>query len=350
MWFVTLLLLIFILGLLVMIHEFGHFIFAKKCGVHIYEFSIGMGPIIYKHIGKKDGIQYSIRALPIGGYVQMAGEVSEDDKEIPKEKFMCNKSGFQRFLILVAGVTFNFLLAFVLLFLSALIWGSSSLEPVVGKVTKGYPVAEAGIEKGDKIIAVNGKSVHTWDKTQILLNIKSKGDIYTFTVEKPDGEVKDYKIKPVIEKDKKGNNKKVFGVKIDTTRKYGFMQALKYAVLKFGAVIDSMAIVIVNLFTGGLGLSSLSGPVGIYGVVGESITVGIQQVIYLIAFLSINLGFINILPFPAFDGGRILFLIIEKIKGSPVNANVENAFHTVGFILLMILMVYITLQDILKLF
>ena len=108
--------------------------------------------------------------------------------------------------------------------------------------------------------------------------------------------------------------------------------------------------VIVNLFTGNLGLNALSGPVGIYGVVGESLTVGIQQIIYLIAFLSINLGFINILPFPAFDGGRILFLIIEKIKGSPVDSKVENAFHTVGFILLMILMVYITLQDILKLF
>ena len=159
MWFVTLIVLIFILGLLVMIHEFGHFLFAKKCGVHIYEFSIGMGPILFKKISKKDGIQYSIRALPIGGYVQMAGEVSEDDKNIPKEKFMCNKTAFQRFLILVAGVTFNFVLAFVLLFLSALIWGSSSLEPVVGKVTKGYPVEKAGIEKGDRIIAVNDKKV-----------------------------------------------------------------------------------------------------------------------------------------------------------------------------------------------
>ena len=106
-----------------------------------------------------------------------------------------------------------------------------------------------------------------------------------------------------------------------------------------------MAVVIVNLFTGHLGINALSGPVGIYGVVGQSITAGIQQIIYLIAFLSIN-----VLPFPAFDGGRILFLIIEKIKGSPVNAKVENMFHTVGFILLMLLMVYITLQDIIKLF
>lgn len=348
MWFITLLVLIFILGLLVIIHEFGHFIFAKKSGVHIYEFSIGMGPIIYKRIGK-DKIQYSIRALPIGGYVQMAGEVSEDDKKIPKEKFMCNKTGLQRFLILVAGVTMNFLLALVLLFVSALIWGSSGIKPIVGEAKAGYPVAEAGMEKGDRIIAINNKSVRTWDKAQILLNLKSKSGYYTFKVEKANGNIEEYKVKPKEEKID-GETRKVFGIQVDQTREYGFVASIKYAVLKFGSVFNSMSVVIANLFTGKLGLSSLSGPVGIYGVVGQSIIAGIQQIIYLIAFLSINLGFINILPFPAFDGGRILFLIIEKIKGSPVNSKVENIFHSVGFVLLMILMVYITLQDVLKLF
>jgi regulator of sigma E protease len=110
-----------------------------------------------------------------------------------------------------------------------------------------------------------------------------------------------------------------------------------------------MSLTITSLFTGKISLSALSGPVGIYEVVGESVSVGMSQVLYIIAFLSINVGFINILPFPAFDGGRVLFMIIEKIKRSPVNSNIENAFHTVGFILLMILMVYITIQDILKL-
>ena len=349
MWFITLLVLILILGLLVLVHEFGHFIFAKKSGVFIYEFSIGMGPVIFKRIGK-DGIQYSIRALPIGGYVQMAGEVAEDDKNVPKEQFMCNKTGWQRFLILVAGVTFNFLTAFVILFISALIWGSSAIKPIVGEVVEGYPIAEAGIEAGDTIIGINGKSVHTWDKAQILLNLKNKNDYYTFKIKKSNGNIQEYKVTPKVEKDEDGKERKVFGVKIDDTKEYGVIAAIKYSVAKFGSVINSMALVIVNLFTGNLGLSSLSGPVGIYGVVGDSLTAGFQQLIYLVAFLSINLGFINILPFPAFDGGRILFLIIEKIKGSPVNSKVENMFHTIGFILLMILMVYITLQDIIKLF
>ena len=348
MWFITLIALILILGLLVLVHEFGHFIFAKKSGVFIYEFSIGMGPLLFKKIGK-DNIQYSIRAFPIGGYVQMAGEVSEDDKKVPKDKFMCNKTALQRFLILVAGVTFNFILAFVLLFISALIWGSSSIDPIVGAVSKDYPAYKAGVEKGDRILAINGESVNTWDKTQILLNLKNKSEYYTFKIEKINGNIKTYKIKPKTEKNEDGE-RKVFGIGVDTTREYGFVAALKYAFSKFGSVINSMYITIISLFTGNLSLNALSGPVGIYGVVGQSLAVGIQQIIYLIAFLSINLGFINILPFPAFDGGRILFLIIEKIKGSPVKPEVENIFHTVGFVLLMILMLYITLQDIIKLF
>lgn len=348
MWFITLVLLIFILGIIVLIHEFGHFIFAKKSGVYIYEFSIGMGPLIFKKVGK-DGIQYSIRALPIGGYVQMAGEISEDDKKVPKDKFMCNKSAFTRFLILIAGVTFNFLLALVILFASALIWGASSLEPIIGSVDEKYPAAKAGIEVGDKIIAINDKKLNTWDKAQIYLNLKTKDGYYNIKVEKENGDIKTYKVKPeIVKKDDKET--RVFGIKIADSKEYGLVASLKYAVLKFGSLISTMAITIGNLITGHLGLSSLSGPVGIYGVVGKSISVGLQQILYLIAFLSINVGFINALPFPAFDGGRILFLIIEKIKGSPVNPKIENIIHSIGFVLLLLLMIYITFQDIFKLF
>ena len=114
--------------------------------------------------------------------------------------------------------------------------------------------------------------------------------------------------------------------------------------------MSSMILTITSLFSGKISLNALSGPVGIYGVVGDSISMGISQLIYIVAFLSINVGFINILPFPAFDGGRVLFMIIEKIKRSPVDAKIENAFHTIGFILLILLMLYITFQDILRLF
>ena len=142
----------------------------------------------------------------------------------------------------------------------------------------------------------------------------------------------------------------VFGFGAGNTLNKGFIASIKYSLIKFYSVISSMTLIIVKLFSGALGLKSLSGPVGMYTVVGESAKLGIQSLLYLTAYLSVNLGFINIIPFPAFDGGRILFVIIEKIKGSPVKAEVENWFHTIGFILLMILMVVITYQDILRLF
>ena len=132
MWFITLLLLIFILGIIILVHEFGHFITAKKSGVYIYEFSIGMGPVIHKHKGK-DGIFYNIRAFPIGGFVSMAGEVYEDDGKIKADKFLCNKPWYQRLIILAAGVFNNFVLAFVFLFIIASIWGSTPINQFLEK-------------------------------------------------------------------------------------------------------------------------------------------------------------------------------------------------------------------------
>lgn len=350
MWFLTLLLLIFILGIIILVHEFGHFICAKKFGVYIYEFSIGMGPIIHTHKGKKDGIDYNIRAFPIGGFVSMAGEVYEDDdtKKIPKEKFMCNKKWWQRLIILSAGVINNFILAIIVLFVMALIWGATSLEPKVAEVVENYPVAESGIEAGDTILEINGHKVSTWDEAQIVLNYKNKNDYYTFKIEHEDGKVESYKITPKVTKDEEGNETKTFGFRIAQEKSHGLWASIKYSFTRFGSLFKTLCMTVGALFTGKIGISSLSGPVGIYHVVGESMKVGAEQVIYLLAYLSLNVGIINILPIPAFDGGRILFLIIEKIKGSPVNAKFENICHQIFFILLIILIIYITVIDIIR--
>ncbi len=349
MWILTLLLFILILGIIILVHEFGHFIWAKTFGVHIYEFSIGMGPVILSKKGK-DGINYNLRAFPIGGFVQMAGEVYEDDEKIPKEKFMCNKPWLQRFIVLVAGVVNNFILAIVLLFFYGLIWGVTSNKPIVKEAMPDYPMAEAGITTGDEIIRINGHKTNTWDKAQIVLAYKNKNDYYTFEVKHQDGSIDTYKIEPKTEKTADGEELKVFGVTINTDAKQGLWASIKFSFQKFGSVVETMALTITSLFTGKLSVGALSGPVGIYQVVDQGINLGVSYIIYILAFLSINVGFINILPFPAFDGGRVLFMIIEKIKGSPVDSKIENIFHTVGFILLMILMIYITFQDILRLF
>lgn len=204
--FINIILFIFILGILIFVHELGHFLTAKKSGVHIYEFSIGMGPLL-KTIKGKDGINYSIRVLPIGGYVQMAGEIYEDDdtEKIPKEKFMCNRPWYQRLIILVAGVFNNFLLAIILLFVIALIWGAQSLEPVIYNVTEGKPIAEAGIVAGDVITQVNGTKVKTWDKAQLLLLLKTKDNNYDITVQHKDGSTDTYEITPETVEDEDGN-------------------------------------------------------------------------------------------------------------------------------------------------
>lgn len=350
MWILTLLLLIFILGIIILVHELGHFFWAKKFGVHIYEFSIGMGPVIHTHKGK-DKINYNIRAIPIGGFVAMAGEVYEDGEEkLKKDKYMCNKPWWQRIIILAAGVFNNFILALLLLFVSALIWGGNSLEPVIEKVEENSAMAEAGVQDGDKILAINGKKISSWDVAQIVLYMKNDKDYYTFKVEHENGKQEEYKVTPKTEKNEHGEEIQVFGMHIKNNELNGFGGALKYAFTKFGSIVHSMWLTITGLITGKISLSALSGPVGIYQVVDQSVSFGLSYVVYIVAFLSLNVGFINILPFPAFDGGRIFFIFIEKIKGSPIDSKFENICHTVGFILLMILMVFITIHDILKLF
>lgn len=347
----TLIILIVMLGILIFVHEFGHFIVAKKTGVHVDEFALGMGPQIFKWKRKNDPTVYSIRLFPIGGFCAMAGEVVEEqDKKLSKDKYMCNKKPYQKFLILVAGVTMNFILALVLFFLQGLIWGSSNQLSYVGLVTENSAIEKAGIVEGDKIVSINGMKTNTWDKIQIALSLKNKGNSYEFVVKKDDGSIKKYDITPTVEKDDDGNEVKIFGFGAGNNLNKGFINSIKYSFIKFYSVMSSMGLIIIKLFTGALGLNSLSGPVGMYTVVGQTAKLGIQNLLYLTAYLSVNLGFINILPFPAFDGGRVLFVIIEKIKGSPVKPEVENVFHTIGFILLMILMVVITYQDILRLF
>lgn len=351
MWFVSLLVLIFILGLIILVHEFGHFIWAKIFKVHIYEFSIGMGPIIFTHKGKKDKIDYNIRAIPIGGFVSMAGEVYEDDEKINKKSFMCNKPWYQRVIILVAGVVNNFLLALLFLFISSLIWGGTINLPEVREVVEGSPMAEAGIENGDKILEINGRKVSNWDKAQILLIMESEDNIYEFRVEHESGEVENIKVEPEVTVDEEtGVETKTFGVYIKQETMTGLWESIKYAFQKFGSIVESMALTIEGLFTGKISLQALSGPVGMYEVIDQSIGYGISYMMYIIAFLSINVGFINILPFPAFDGGHVLFLIIEKIKGSPVNAKFESICHLIGFALLFLLMIYITIQDVIRFF
>lgn len=448
---ITLLYFIFILGIVVFIHEFGHFIFAKKAGVYVYEFSIGMGPRLFKYNRKpkkkiingkevevKDETDYCIRAFPIGGFVQMAGEEIEVDEKIPVEKRLQSKKWHQRFMVMVAGVMNNFILAFVILLV---IGWTSTVSLNATKIDTYSKDLYPNIQEGDRVVSVNGVKVRNNDRLMLEYTVNAKKD-FDIKVKHKNGEyevitvkpvaigkdylIKDYEygfsLKPTYNKDTKNvdliiNNSKVDGLKNDTlivavngkelngedsyrdfvyaikdetesfevtvldgdnksnvkvevkkakkdeavagyefgmdftgdTQK-GFIAGIKYAVYKWLSIVEQMFFTVFYLLTGKISLNMLSGPVGIYNVVGQVRTLGFTTVLALIALLNINVGFINILPLPAFDGGHALFLIIEKIKGSPVNSKVENTIHNIFFILLMLLMLYVTFNDIIKLF
>ena len=346
----TLIYFVLILGITVFIHELGHFLMAKKNGVYCYEFSLGMGPKIYSFNRKNDETTYSIRLFPIGGFVQMAGEDIEEEEDIPKNKQMQSKTVWQRFVIVLAGVFNNFVLGFVLLFLMALIYGSVSQKPVVTNVDSKYNAYKVNVREGDTILKVNGKRTRTLDDVILEITLTKQGEAIKLDLVDKDNNKKSVSVLPTKVENEDGSESYIYGLGWGGETEKGLIPSFKYATQKFSSLFRSMGTIIGSLFTGRLGLDSLSGPVGIYQVVGEQRKAGFENIIYLTAYISINVGFVNLIPFPAFDGGRALFLIIEKIRKKPVKKEVENTIHSVGFVLLMILVVVITIKDVIKLF
>lgn len=348
----TLIYFILILGLIVLVHEFGHFIFAKLFGVYVYEFSIGMGPRICGTKKKKGKTTYNIRALPIGGFVALAGEDPEEkDSEVPDGGYLYQKPIWQRAIIMGAGVFNNFLLATLILFFIGLFFGSPSRTPVITSLEAGFPSYEMGLKEGDIIKEINGKSISTRDDAQLYLVLENNGKETEFVVLR-DGKEYTYNIPPVkIENAETKNVTYRYGIGFTPEYRHGIVEAIKYAFRQIWSYVKQIIITFEYLFTGRLGFDNLSGPVGIYSYVGEaSKQHALLNLSSLTALLCVNVGFINILPFPAFDGGRIFLLLIEKLRGKPVNPKIENMINTVGFILLMILTLVVTCSDIFKLF
>ncbi len=347
---VNILLFILILGFIVFVHELGHFTWAKICGVYVYEFAIGMGPKLWSKKGKET--EYSLRAIPIGGFCAMAGEDIEDDelKKIPKKKRLQSKTPFQRFLIMFFGAGNNFISAFLLLFFIALIWGGTTLKPIVTDVLDGGAAQTAGITAGDKITYIDNHKIKTSDDISIYLAVSDHKKKTEIDVIKENGDSETYRVMPKKTK-MNGNEVYVYGITMKQDKTHGVIASAKYMVEKGISLCRQMGITVKYLFTGHISLKQLSGPVGIYSIVGQQKESGLQSLLYLVAFLSINVGFINLLPLPAFDGGHIVFIIIEMLRGGkPVPPEIEAKIHTVGMILLLLLMLIITVSDVIKLF
>ena len=343
---ITLILFIILLGSIVFIHEGGHFLFAKLTGIYVYEFALGMGPKLFSF--KKGETEYSLRAIPIGGFCQLAGEDGEDE-DLPIDRTLLGKKPWQKFIVMFFGAGFNFISAILVLFFISLIWGATTTEPILSNVEKDTPAYLAGLRKGDEILEINSHDIWTIDDISLYLAIADPTEKTEFKVKKENGNIETYKIKPEKEK-VSGEERYIYGIGMQSVERHGIGAALEYTVVKTGSLFKQMGVTLLNLFTGGVRLSQLSGPVGIYEVVGAQASGGLASLLYLFSFLSINVGFINLLPLPAFDGGHILFVIIEKIKGSPVKPETEAKFHAIGLFLLMLLMIYVTFYDILRLF
>lgn len=347
----TLILFIVILGTIVLFHEFGHFLFAKLFGVYVYEYSIGMGKKIFSKKPKNSETEYSIRILPIGGFVRLAGEEGEDgDDTVPLSRKLYKKGFWQRFLIFFMGPGFNMILAFVTLFVMCLFFKGSLTTLEVANIPHDYPAYEAGLRNGDTILEVSDEKVHTWTQARMKIATFKEGKFITFKVKKKSGEVVSIQVSPKKIENDDGKVSYVYGVSSKLIKKQGFIGSVQYAFIETKNIIVSMGTTLQYLFTGRLGVNDLSGPVGIYEVVGQQAKDGLESLLYLLAYLSINVGVINLIPFPAFDGGHILFLIIEKIRRKPVSSNVEATITGIGFVCLMLLMVYITCHDVLNLF
>lgn len=348
--------------LVVSFHEFGHFLLAKKNGIGVIEFSVGMGPDIVSF--RRNGTKYALKWIPFGGACVLQGSETglvEDEEGLDPKKNFLNQSVWARMSVILAGPIFNFILAFILAVIVISVAGTD--RAYIQQVMDGYPTQEAGIQAGDEITKINGTSIHFYREILLYLNMHP-GESLNVTY-KRDGQSYQTTITPKWSEEDQCYYMGILGsagVRYKTTP----LQTLKYGVYEVRYYIMSVFSSLKMLFTGKASVNDLSGPVGIAGyvddivdeVVEDTKETGISDtILYLFLnlanfsiLISANLGVMNLLPIPAIDGGKFLFMVIEVIKGKPVDRNKEAMVHTIGILLLLILMVVVMFNDIRRFF
>lgn len=336
---------VIIFSFIVFFHELGHFLLAKKNGIDVQEFAIGMGPTLYAREYK--GTRYAVHALPIGGFCAMG----EDDEATDSPGNFNNKSVWARISVIAAGPVFNFILAFV--FAAVLIGMVGYDRPVAGSVEEGYPAEEAGIQQGDTIVKMGDKRVHVFREIS-MYNQFHQGEEVEITYRR-DGREKTALLQP--KKDEEAGYYWL-GITSEGYTKANILTAMQYGVYEVKYWIDVTLGSLKMLVTGRVGMDQMSGPVGIVDLVGttyeESKSYGIFVVVVelmnLAILLTANLGVMNLLPLPALDGGRLVFLFVEAVRKKRVPPEKEGYVYLVGIMLLMALMVFVMYNDIRRIF
>ncbi|KMY53647.1 zinc metalloprotease [Bacillus sp. FJAT-27231] len=415
----TVIAFIVIFGALVFFHELGHFIFAKRAGILCREFAIGFGPKVFAH--KKGETIYTLRLLPLGGYVRMAGEDPEmadlkaghrigvlfnEQEEIvkiivtgkdrypearvievetadlehqlvirgyedgeeelktfpihreavmledgiesqiaPWDRQFASKTLGQRSMAIFAGPLFNFILAFVVFILIAIMQGMPTNEPELGKLTSDGAAKEAGLMEGDKVISINGQGVASWNDIVTIIQKNPQSEI-AFTVER-DGKTLDIPVTPQV---REVENQKIGVIGVHSPVEKSFFGSIAYGAKETYFWTVEIVRLLGKLVTGQFSIDMLSGPVGIYVSTDTVAKSGIMNLMKWAGVLSINLGIMNLLPLPALDGGRLLFFLVEALRGKPIDRQKEGMVHFVGFALLMLLMIVVTWNDIQRFF
>ena len=337
----TFLIAVVMLGLIIFVHELGHFLTAKLFKMPVSEFSIGMGPQVFSVDTKKT--TYSFRAIPIGGYVNIEG--MEVGSEV--ENGFSSKPAYQRFVVLFAGVFMNFLMAFILLFAVAKINGRIEYDSnaIIGGLVKGG-ANEQILKVDDKVLELDGKKINVWTDISEVTKVSQDKKEISALIER-DGKVENLTLK--LTKDEE-NNRVVLGISPKYKKiNLSTIESLDFAKNSFNSIITDTVKGFFTLFSGKVSLKEVSGPVGIFKVVGEVSKFGWLSIVSLCVVLSINIGVLNLLPIPALDGGRIIFVLLE-LFGIKVNKKWEEKLHKGGMILLLFFILMISVNDVWKLF
>ena len=367
---------VFVFSAVIAIHEFGHFIVAKLCGVQVNEFSIGMGPVLLKKMHK--GTQYSLRALPVGGFVALEGEESPEsqqaqaDREEPESGDAAPETEqpdlpgvpsdaeekqvgiplneapvWQRLLVMVAGAAMNFVLGFVVMVILIAAQNEPITSKVIYKIEDGALCGQTGLQAGDKVLAVNGRRCFVANDMLYELT-RTEDYAASFTVLRDGEKVELPRVQFDTWQDDNGETHMSLGFTVYGIRKtpLNVLREAGNSVLYYGRIIFTS---LADLLRGRESINDLSGPVGIVTAIGQAASYGWQDLLELLVLITVNLGIFNLLPFPALDGGKVVFLLIEGVTGHAVPEKIQSGLTLAAFALLFGLMIFATYNDILRL-
>lgn len=336
--------IVFVFGILVLVHEFGHFITAKKTGMRVDEFAIGFGPKLVSY--KKGETVYSIRAIPLGGFNKIAGMERGMDEDAGDRAYWA-RPVWARMIVILAGSFMNFVLP-IIIFIGIFFFSgiqTPSNEPVLGKVVSNEAAAQAGLQEGDRIMSVNGTDVDSW--VGFVNTIKDKdGQVLKIEYMRA-GEVKNASVVPKYDEQAK---RALIGVTSPVnTQHIGFVDSVVLGFVTVGNIIYQMYGALAGMITGSVS-AELSGPVGVAQMTSQAAHLGLVPLLQFAALLSLNLAIINLLPIPALDGGHFIVLLVEAIRGKAIDTKYVHYIQMAGIVLLLSLMFFATAQDVGRLF